>query len=97
MSLKKLLIVLMLAGAAALPATSANAFWGGGWMPWNWFDNGYYGYPGYWGGYPYGGYPGYWGDPYYGGYPGYWGGGYPYYGGGYPGYWGGYPYGGGWW
>lgn len=88
MSLKKLMIVMTLAGAAALPVSSANAFWGGSWMPWNWFDDDYYGYPGYWGG-PYGGYPYGWG-----GYPGY---GYPGYGwGGYPGYYGGYP-GYGWW
>jgi hypothetical protein len=102
MSLRKIMIALLLTGATALPVT-VNAFWGGSWMPWNWFDNDYYGgpwgYPGYgWGGYPgygWGGYPGYgWG-----GYPGYGYGGYPGYGwGGYPGYgYGGYPGYGGWW
>jgi len=96
MTPRKLVLAMLLAGAAALPVTSANAFWGGSWMPWNWFDNGYYG-GGPWGypGYGWGGYPGYgWG-----GYPGYGWGGYPGYGwGGYPGYgWGGYPGYGGWW
>ena len=85
MILKKLMIALVLAGATALPVTSANAFWGG-WMPWDWFDDDYYGGP--WGGYPgYYGYPGWGGYPggYYG-YPGYGWGGYPAY--GYPGYYG---------
>jgi hypothetical protein len=86
----------MLAGAAALVATSAQAFWGnwGGGGPWYggpWYGGPWYGgYPYYGGwGYPYGGG---WGYPYGGwGYP-YGGGGYPYYGGwGYPLY-GGYPY-----
>ena len=96
MKFRKLMVSLLLVCATALPMASANAFWGGGWMPWDWFDDddyyyGPYGYPGYYGGYPgyYGGYPGY-----YGGYPGYYGG-YPAYG-GYPGYYGGYPGYGGW-
>jgi hypothetical protein len=91
---------IVITSLSTLPATKANAFWGG-WWPWNWGDGwdgpGYWrrpwGYPGYgWGGYPgygWGGYPGYgWG-----GYPGYGWGGYPAYGGwGYPAYgWGGYP------
>ena len=92
MTARKMLMGALLAIAAAMPISSANAFWGGSWMPWNWFDNDYYypyggyGYPGYWGGYPgygWGGYPGYGG---WGGYPGY--------GGGYPGYGG---WGGPWW
>jgi len=66
MKLKKLMVSLLLAGATALPMTSANAFFGG-WGPWDWFDDddyyhhGPWGYPGYYGGYPgyYGGYPGY--------------------------------------
>jgi len=104
MTFKKFVIAVLLAGATALPMSSANAFWGGNsWMPWNWFDDDYYGggpwvYPGYgWGGYPGYGYPGYGWGGYpgygYGGYPGYAWGGYQGYGyGGYPGYgWGGYP------
>ena len=71
MSVRKTLIAALLAAAAALPMSSANAFWGS-WWPWDW-GGPYYGYPVY-------GYPGYWG-----GYPGYWGG-YPGYWGGYPGY-----------
>jgi hypothetical protein len=89
MTLRKIALILLLAGGTALPATSANAFWGG-WMPWDMGGGPWGGYPGYgWGGYPYYGY----------GYPGYGWGGYPYYGYGYPGYggWGGYPYHGGWW
>ena len=73
MTAKKMVLGALLALVTAMPMSSANAFWGGSWMPWNWLDG-----PGYWGGYPgyWGGYPGYWG-----GYPGYWG--------GYPGYYGG--------
>lgn len=87
MKLKTTLMAAFLVGTSALAMSSANAFFFGGWAPWNWFDNGWYDYP-YYGGYPgyYGGYPGY-----YGGYPGYYGG-YPGYYGGYPG-WGGYGYG----
>jgi len=73
MTARKILSGVLLALFVAMPMSSANAFWGGSWMPWNWGNYGYpyygYGYPGYWGGYPgygWGGYPGYWG-----GYPGY--------------------------
>ena len=110
MNVKKIAIAALL--AVVLPMSSAQAFWGGNnWMPWNWFDDDYYGgpwggYPGYGYGGPWGGYPGYgYGGPWggypghgYGGYPGHGYGGYPGYGyGGYPGYgWGGYPGYGGW-
>ena len=89
MSVRKLFLAALFAGATALPMSSANAFFGS-WAPWNWGDD-WYDYP-YYGGYPGWGYPGYgWG-----GYPGYYGG-YPGYYGGYPGYgWGGYPGYGGW-
>ena len=85
-TLSKVLAVAAIAGAAALPLQSANAWGGGG--PWggNMFGMDFgqstgYGYPYYGGGYgwggPWGGYPGYG----YGGYPGYGGYGYGY---GYP-------------
>ena len=54
--LRKLMAAVLLAGAAALPVSSANAFWGGDWMPWDWFDDDWDDYP-YWGA-PWG-YPGY--------------------------------------
>ena len=76
---QRLLLAAALAGATALTATSAQAFWGP-FNPWNWDGPG-------WGGYhPWGGGPWY-GAPYYGyaapygwGYPGVWGHPYPYYG-----------------
>ena len=86
MTFKKFVLAVLLAGATALPMTSANAFFGS-WMPWDWGDDYYGGGPWGYPGYGWGGYPGYG----YGGYPGYGWGGYPGYGyGGYPGY-------GGWW
>ena len=82
--LTKLIAVAIVAGTAALGASTASAWWGNDYYddyygPWGGGPWGYGGYPGY----GYGGYPGYgWG-----GYPGYGYGGYPGYGyGGYPGY-----------
>jgi hypothetical protein len=82
---QRLLLAAALAGATALTATSAQAFWGP-FNPWNWDGPGWGGYHP-WGGYgPWGGGPWY-GVPYYGyaapygwGYPGVWAHPYPYYG-----------------
>jgi len=82
--LKLLAIALVISGSTLIPTQDTQAFWGGNWMPWNWFDD----YPYYGNYYPY--YPPY---SYYGYYP-YYGGGYPY-GSYYP--YGYYPYNGGWW
>lgn len=89
--MKKFLMIAVLAGTTLL-ATTAGAW---GCMPWDWFDNDNWGYPGY----GYGGYPGYgYGAPGYGyGAPGYAAPGYGYgapgYGYGAPGYgYGGYPH-----
>ncbi len=57
-NIRKIAIAALL--AVVLPMSSAQAFWGGNWMPWG-------GYPGYGYGGPWGGYPGYG----YEGYPGY--------------------------
>lgn len=92
--MKRLLLTtasLTLAGAAAIAALPANAFWGSWGGPW--YGGPWHGGPWWGGGYPgygWGGYPGYgWG-----GYPGYGWGGYPGWGGwGHPGYGWGYPYG----
>lgn len=94
-TLSRFFAVALLAGSSLLAVPQqANAFFG--WMmPWNWFDDGWWGddyyYPYY--GYGYGPYG--WGNPYgWGGgpygYPYHGGYGYPYYG-GFP-YYGGYPY-----
>jgi hypothetical protein len=92
-TMKRFLVVGLLAGTAALaPMQDADAWWGSGWGGGPWYGGGPWG----WGGYPYSG--GWGGYPYYGGwggYPGYGWGGYPYGGwggwGGYPGYGWGYP------
>ncbi len=85
MKLKLLAITLIVSSSAVfIPTQNAQAFWGGGWMPWNWFRD----YPYYGGYYPYG-YPYYnngyypYGNYYY---PSYNNGYYPY--GGYPPYYG---------
>jgi len=61
--LTKLIAVAIVAGTAALGASTASAWWGGNdyWGgPWGYPGYGYGGYPGYgYGGYGYGGYPGY--------------------------------------
>lgn len=92
--MKKFLMIAVLAGGALLASTANAFFCGGGWMPWDWFDGGNWGGPGYGYGYPGYGYPGYgYGYPGYGyGNPGY---GYaaPGYGYGAPAWgYGGYPY-----